>query len=146
VLSLLDEARDFSQPLLLPTGTITGTKRRRGIHRHPHPVRHNALHGSVFEFLRNAAMRAILSTANPSPSRIRNEFGVTNGGPVVIPGLYNGRNRTFYFAGYQGFRQVLGLGLRQDQESAFHEVSNDPRPHDAGPSRRQAVFEGYDLS
>jgi hypothetical protein len=44
-------------------------------------------------------MRAILSTANPSPSRIRNEFGVTNGGPVVIPGLYNGRNRTFYFAG-----------------------------------------------
>jgi hypothetical protein len=33
---------------------------------------------------------------------------VTNGGPVVIPGLYNGRNRTFYFAEYQGFRQVLG--------------------------------------
>ena len=38
------------------------------------------------------------------------------------------------------------LGRRQDQESAFHDVSNDPGPHDTGPSRRQAVFEGYDLS
>ena len=50
------------------------------------------------------------SVAQPNriPPFIRNEFGVTNGGPVVIPGLYNGRNRTFYFAEFQGFRQVLG--------------------------------------
>ena len=38
---------------------------------------------------------------------IRNEFGFTNGGPLTIPRLYNGRNRTFYFVEYQGFRQVL---------------------------------------
>ena len=38
----------------------------------------------------------------------RNEFGFTNGGPVVIPHLYDGRGRTFYFGEYQGFRQVLG--------------------------------------
>src|ERR1019366_4787236 len=75
----------------------------------------NAVHGSVFEFLRNAALDARnffdrQSFAQPRriPPFIRNEFGVTNGGPVVIPGLYNGRNRTFYFAEYQGFRQVLG--------------------------------------
>src|ERR1022692_1921178 len=74
----------------------------------------NALHGSVFEFLRNAALDARnffdrQSFAQPRriPPFIRNEFGVTNGGPVVIPGVYNGRNRTFYFAEYQGFRQVL---------------------------------------
>jgi hypothetical protein len=74
----------------------------------------NELHGSVFEFLRNAALDARnffdeRSVAQPRriPPFIRNEFGLTNGGPVVIPGLYNGRNRTFYFAEYQGFRQVL---------------------------------------
>src|SRR4029450_3487740 len=42
------------------------------------------------------------------PPFARNEFGVTNGGPVVLPGWYNGRGKTYYFAQYQGFRQVLG--------------------------------------
>jgi hypothetical protein len=75
----------------------------------------NAVHGSAFEFLRNAALDARnffdrRSLANPGriPPFIRNEFGATNGGPVVIPGLYNGRNRTYYFVQWQGFRQVLG--------------------------------------
>ena len=74
----------------------------------------NVLHGSAFEFLRNAALdarnffdRESLAQPGRIPPFIRNEFGVTNGGPVVIPGVYNGRNRTFYFAEYQGFRQVL---------------------------------------
>jgi len=75
----------------------------------------NALHGSVFEFLRNAALDARnffdrQSFAQPGriPPFIRNEFGFTNGGPIYIPHVYDGRNRTFYFAEYQGFRQVLG--------------------------------------
>jgi hypothetical protein len=75
----------------------------------------NSVHGSAFEFLRNAALDARnffdrRSVANPGriPPFIRDEFGLTNGGPVVIPGVYDGRNRTFYFAEYQGFRQVLG--------------------------------------
>ncbi len=72
-------------------------------------------HGSVFEFIRNSAFDARnffdrRSIANPGriPPFRRNEFGFTNGGPVVIPGLYNGRGKTFYFTEYQGFRQVLG--------------------------------------
>lgn len=75
----------------------------------------NGVHGSVFEFLRNAALdarnffdRRSLAQPGRIPPFIRNEFGFTNGGPVVIPRLYDGRNRTFYFAEYQGFRQVLG--------------------------------------
>ena len=75
----------------------------------------NDLHGSLFEFVRNAAFDARnffdrRSVAQPGriPPFTRNEFGVANGGPVVIPGVYDGRNRTFYFAQYQGFRQVLG--------------------------------------
>jgi len=74
----------------------------------------NDLHGSLFEFVRNAAFDARnffdrRSIAQPGriPPFARNEFGVANGGPVVLPG-YDGRNRTFYFAQYQGFRQVLG--------------------------------------
>src|SRR5579864_1088498 len=75
----------------------------------------NDIHGSLFEFLRNASLDA-RNYFDPSPAisghRIppfqRNEFGFTNGGPVVLPGLYDGRGRTYYFGEYQGFRQVLG--------------------------------------
>jgi hypothetical protein len=76
----------------------------------------NSVHGSAFEFLRNAALDArnffdYRTVASPAriPPFIRNEFGLTGGGPVVIPHLYNGRNRTFFFAEYQGFRQVLSV-------------------------------------
>jgi Carboxypeptidase regulatory-like domain len=75
----------------------------------------SGFHGSFFEFLRNSALDARNFFDYPSiadPGRIppfrRNEFGFTNGGPVVVPHLYDGRNRTFYFGEYQGFRQVLG--------------------------------------
>jgi len=74
----------------------------------------NTEHGSVFEFLRNSAFDARnffdeRSIADPRriPPFIRNEFGLTNGGPVIVPGLYDGRNKTYYFVEYQGFRQVL---------------------------------------
>ena len=75
----------------------------------------NQLHGSVFEFVRNAAFdarnyfdRQGSGDKRRIPPFVRNEFGFTAGGPVVIPGVYNGRNRTFFFGEYQGFRQVLG--------------------------------------
>lgn len=75
----------------------------------------SGFHGSFFEFLRNSALDARNYFDHPSiadPGRIppfrRNEFGFTNGGPVVLPHLYDGRGHTFYFGQYQGFRQVLG--------------------------------------
>src|SRR5215472_3318901 len=75
----------------------------------------NQIHGSLFEFVRNAAFdaRNYFDYKDPTGKRrippfVRNEFGFTNGGPVVLPGIYNGRDRTFYFGEYQGFRQVLG--------------------------------------
>jgi Carboxypeptidase regulatory-like domain len=73
------------------------------------------LHGSAFEFVRNAAFdaRNFFDHINPlDPRRIppfvRNEFGVTIGGPVTLPGMYDGRGKTFFFGEYAGFRQVLG--------------------------------------
>jgi hypothetical protein len=76
----------------------------------------NLVHGSLFEFVRNASFdaRNYFDYRSPDgggrriPPFVRNEFGFTNGGPVVIPGVYDGRDRTFYFGEYQGFRQVLG--------------------------------------
>ncbi len=75
----------------------------------------NQVHGSFFEFARNAAFDArnyfdhkSVADERRIPPFVRNEFGFTNGGPVVIPKIYDGRARTFYFGQYQGFRQVLG--------------------------------------
>src|SRR6202051_2430115 len=75
----------------------------------------NGFHGSFFEFLRNSALDARNYFDHPSiadPGRIppfrRNEFGFTNGGPIVLPHVYDGLDRTFYFVQYQGCRQVLG--------------------------------------
>jgi Carboxypeptidase regulatory-like domain len=73
----------------------------------------NYIHGSLFEFFRNAALdaRNYFDHVEPNGRRIppfnRNEFGGTLGGPVVLPG-YDGHNRTYFFGEYQGFRQVLG--------------------------------------
>src|SRR6202140_1912869 len=75
----------------------------------------NGFHGSVFEFVRNSAFDArnyFDHATAEHPERIppfrRNEFGFTNGGPVLIPKIYDGLGKTFYFGQYQGFRQVLG--------------------------------------
>ncbi len=75
----------------------------------------NQVHGSFFEFARNASFDArnyfdhkSVADERRLPPFVRNEFGFTNGGPVVLPKIYDGRNRTFYFGQYQGFRQVLG--------------------------------------
>ena len=75
----------------------------------------SGFHGSMFEFVRNSAFdarnyfdHATLAYPGRIPPFRRNEFGFTNGGPVFLPHVYDGRSRTFYFTEYQGFRQVLG--------------------------------------
>jgi hypothetical protein len=68
----------------------------------------NQLHGAAWEFVRNNIFDARDSFADeyrssPSPFR-QNQFGATVGGPVWLPHLYNGRNRTFFQFGYEGWR------------------------------------------
>jgi hypothetical protein len=64
----------------------------------------NALHGDVFEFLRNPHFNARTFFAATHDLLHQNQFGGTLGGPVVIPGAYDGRNRSFFFFSYQGTR------------------------------------------
>ena len=68
----------------------------------------NTLHGSAFEFLRNSKLDANSWANNRNGVKLgafqRNQFGGTLGGPVRIPKLYDGRNRTFFFVAAQGTR------------------------------------------
>jgi len=76
----------------------------------------NELHGSLFMTHRNNAggLRARQrQDGNTSPKLIRNEFGVSAGGPVFLPKFYDGRNRTFWFAAYEGLRQRESTYYRQ---------------------------------
>lgn len=70
------------------------------------------LHGSVFEFYRNENLDANGFNANnttpitPRGNFSRNQYGATLGGPVVIPKLYDGRGKTFFFVSYEGLRDT----------------------------------------
>lgn len=69
----------------------------------------NQVHGTAFEFLRNSDMDAnsFYNNLNGRPLQAyrKNQFGFSVGGPVVIPHLYNGHNRIFFFGDYEGRRQ-----------------------------------------
>lgn len=120
----------------------------------------NDLHGSVFEFLRNASLdaRNYFDQVNFNNRRIppfqRNEFGGTIGGPVKLPGLYDGKDRTFFFAQYQGFRQVLGTTQvfpvpTADERKGIDTLKFADGTFDtltvAVDQRVQAILDGYPL-
>lgn len=65
----------------------------------------NAVHGSAFEYLQNRALDATAWGASEKPAKVWNDFGGSFSGPVVIPKLYNGHNRTFFFVDYEGNRK-----------------------------------------
>ncbi|MBI4472719.1 MAG: TonB-dependent receptor, partial [Acidobacteria bacterium] len=71
----------------------------------------NEFHGSLYHFHRNTLFNANDFFNNVQgtnrPKLIRNQFGGTLGGPVRLPG-YNGKNKTFFFVNYEGFRQRQG--------------------------------------
>ena len=64
----------------------------------------NELHGDAFEFVRNSVFNARNYFAKTRDQLKRNQFGGVLGGPVTIPKVYDGRNKTFFFFGYQGTR------------------------------------------
>ncbi len=64
----------------------------------------NNLHGGAFWYHQNAAFDAVPFGASSKPRLVGNDFGGTIGGPVIVPRLYRGRDRSFFFATYEGFR------------------------------------------
>src|SRR6266850_3694278 len=63
------------------------------------------VHGSAFWFTRNPALTARTFYQPTASGMPRNEFGVPLGGPVIIPKIYNGRKKTFFFVSYEPKRR-----------------------------------------
>ena len=70
----------------------------------------NTLHGSVFDHLGNDALNARSFFATARTPYKQNEGGFTLGGPVVIPHIYNGRNKTFFFGSLGLYYSRVGSG------------------------------------
>ena len=88
----------------------------------------NQFHGALFEFLRNDRIDAKqydFRGANAPKNPFKwNQYGFTLGGPVLIPKLFNGRNRLFFMANYEGFK------VRQANNSVFSVATDQMRRGD----------------
>jgi hypothetical protein len=71
----------------------------------------NQLHGTVYDYFVNEALNAgqpFTNNGNGSllrPRQRRNDYGFTVGGPVYLPKIYNGHDKTFFFFNFEQFRQ-----------------------------------------
>jgi len=88
----------------------------------------NQFHGGLFENNQAAAYDAKSPFAATKPRLVMNDFGAYLGGPVSIPGIYHGADKTFFFASYEGLRRpaqttltesVPSLALRSGNLSAY---------------------------
>jgi len=72
----------------------------------------NEIHGTAFEFIRNSALDAnnwfTKRAGKPTPPFKMNQYGGVLGGPVMLPKIYNGHDRTFFFLDYQGTSRIQG--------------------------------------
>ncbi len=109
----------------------------------------NLLHGNVFNYLRNDRFDSRGFFARSRPVNRQNEFGASLGGPVLIPRLYNGKNRSFFYTVYSGFRfragaineltSIPSLAFRQGDFSNLVNISNNlVRVYDPATTRPDA--------
>ncbi len=73
----------------------------------------NSFHGSAYEYFVNEALNAGTPFTNNGdggllrPRQRRNDYGFTVGGPVILPKIYNGRNKLFFFFNFEQFRETV---------------------------------------
>jgi hypothetical protein len=95
------------------------------------------LHGSAFEFYRNEAMDGNGYNANhtipitPRGSFGRNQFGFRIGGPVVVPKVYDGRSKTFFFFSYDGLRDTTAAPFTGTVPTALERTGDFSQTFDA---------------
>lgn len=117
----------------------------------------NKWHGTLFEFFRNSALDAYdwfthqQHVLNPTqvvkPPFKMNQFGGTLGGPIVIPHVYNGHDRTFFFVSYQGTRRIkaestfFSVPYPEEKDGNFARIANtiyNPYQYNATNGNRTA--------
>jgi hypothetical protein len=95
----------------------------------------NEYHATAFWFHQNRALDSKAFGALTKPQKIGNDFGASGGGPVRIPWLYKGRDKTFFFGTFEGFRFPRGQtvqntaptqAMRNGDFSAENVVVKDP--------------------
>ncbi len=90
------------------------------------------LHGSLYEFVRNDSLdarNAFLTTKDPITGRTKpvvryNQYGGTVGGPVYIPKIYDGRDKTFFFVGYEQWKYIQANINRSTVPTALERSGN----------------------
>lgn len=73
----------------------------------------NELHGTAYEFLRNSALDSRRFFEAQKATLKQHDFGWSLGGPVYIPKVYDGRNKTFFFAAQEWFRDRVGAASQR---------------------------------
>ena len=110
----------------------------------------NELHGAGFWYAQNSALNATNFGATFKPRLVANDFGVTGGGPVYLPGFYNGKNRTFFYGSFEGFRYPRSSTLQDtvptqamvngnfnaEGNAIVDPAAGSPFPQDAIPASR----------
>jgi hypothetical protein len=107
----------------------------------------NRLRGSVFSFLRNDKLDAQGFFDVQKQKLDQKQFGFVVGGPVLLPGAYNGRNKTFFLVNYEGLRREVGsqdflrVPLPDELAGRFtttiiDPVSGQPFPNNTIPQNR----------
>ncbi len=97
----------------------------------------NELHGEAFEFYRNEDMDANGFNADhttpvtPKGHFSRNQYGFTLGGPVVLPRLYNGHKKTFFFVSYEGLRDTSAGSFYGTVPTALERTGDFSQTYDA---------------
>src|SRR5581483_2458451 len=94
----------------------------------------NQLHGSAFETARNNAIGIAKNRNNPSiysaPHLVRNEFGASAGGPIVLPHVYHGRDKSFWFFAYERYslanpsNEIVDVPNDQERQGDFSWYTN----------------------
>jgi Carboxypeptidase regulatory-like domain len=113
------------------------------------------IHGALFETARNNAIGIAKNRNNPSnfvaPKYIRNEFGMSGGGPIVLPHLYHGKDKSFWFLSYERYSlasgstaefRVLTPAMRSGDFSALNETASKPQLYDPATTQYQANCNG----
>jgi hypothetical protein len=93
----------------------------------------NRLHGSLFEYLQNSALDATTWNFDAKAHKSYNTFGGSLSGPVDIPHLYSGKDKTFFFADYEGNRRRFATPLVMSTPSSAMR-SGDLTTVPGGPS------------
>jgi len=119
---------EYGQPGEISTITKSGT---------------NKPHGSAFWYFQNSGFDAIPFGYDKTtkPKKVANDFGVSFGGPLVLPHLYNGHDRTFVFGTYEALRfpqsigrQLLVPTLRMKQGDFSQETNALKNPFSTDPA------------